>query len=136
VNNVETVQKIYEAFGRGDIAAILGHLTPDVEWEYGLVSTDVPWLQPQHGAGEVPRFFEALRALDFQRFEPKAFLESGDLVVVLVDFEATVASTRQRIVEEDEVHIWYFNAAGKVRRFRHRADTHQHWQACRAMSAV
>jgi hypothetical protein len=29
------------------------------------------------------------------------------------------------------VHIWHFDAQGRVARFRHRLDTHQHWEARR-----
>ena len=39
---IETVQQIYQAFGRGDVPAILDHLADDVDWECGPVSTDVP----------------------------------------------------------------------------------------------
>jgi ketosteroid isomerase-like protein len=30
--NVKTIQMVYEAFGRGDVAAILANVTDDVEW--------------------------------------------------------------------------------------------------------
>jgi len=33
VGTVETVQRIYEAFGAGDVPAILELLADDVEWE-------------------------------------------------------------------------------------------------------
>ncbi|HET7480595.1 MAG TPA: nuclear transport factor 2 family protein [Rubrobacteraceae bacterium] len=125
MQNVAVVGQIYEAFGRGDVPAILDHLAEDVEWEYGVDSTDVPWLQPRRGRQEVPGFFEALGALEIHSFAPKTMLESDDVVVAIVDFEATVKETGQRISEEDEAHIWHF-AEGKVVRFRHRSDTHQH----------
>lgn len=51
--------------------------------------------------------------------------------MALIDLDATVRATGRRVVEEDEVHIWHFNDAGFVQRFRHRADTHLHhlaWQ--------
>jgi ketosteroid isomerase-like protein len=127
--HVDTVQKIYQAFGQGDIPAILGHLAEDVEWEYGVNSTNVPWLQPRRGRAHVSEFFQALGAVDIRGFQPKTFLENGDVVVVLVDLDATVKATGRQVVEEDEVHIWYFDSAGKVSRFRHRADTYQHWKA-------
>jgi ketosteroid isomerase-like protein len=129
VSHVQTVQAIYAAFGRGDIPAILEHLADDVEWEYGVNSTDVPWLQPRRGRAQVPEFFQALTALDIHAFQPKVFLESDRIVVVLCALDATVRTTAQRIVEDDEVHIWHFDAAGKVTRFRHRVDTHQQWAA-------
>jgi ketosteroid isomerase-like protein len=129
VSHVEVVQQIYQAFGRGDVPAILEHLAENVEWEYGVNSTDVPWLQPRRGRAQVPEFFQALAAVDIQKFQPKTLVEAGDVVLVLIDLEGTVRSTGRRVVEEDEVHIWYFDSDGKVVRFRHRADTHQHWVA-------
>jgi ketosteroid isomerase-like protein len=129
VANIPTVQQIYQAFGQGDVPTILSHLAEDVVWEYGVNSTDVPWLQPRRGRTQVAGFFEALAAVEMQSFVPKAFFEAGDAVVVLADFAATVRSTGRQIVEEDEVHIWRFDSRGQVRQFRHRADTHQHWAA-------
>jgi ketosteroid isomerase-like protein len=129
--HIETVRQIHQEFGRGDIPAILGHLAEDVEWEYGINSTDVPWLQPRRGRTRVAVFFQALADFEVHRFEPKTFLESGNVVVALIDVEATVRSTGRRIVEDDEVHVWYFDQSGKVSRFRHRIDTHQQWQAWR-----
>jgi hypothetical protein len=123
--NADVVRGIYDAFGRGDVAAILAQLADDVEWEYGVNSTTVPWLQPRRGRDAVPGFFETLfSAIEIHRFEPKEFLEGGGLVVVIIDFEFTVRATGRRVVEEDEAHLWRF-AGGKVVRFRHRADTHQ-----------
>lgn len=128
-SNVATVSAMYAAFGRGDIPAILEHLSDSVEWEYGVPSTDVPWLQPRHGRAAAGGFFEALRALEFHRFEVTAVVESGDLVIALCNVEATVIATGKRFVEEDEVHLWRFDEEGKVARFRHRADTHLQWRA-------
>jgi ketosteroid isomerase-like protein len=129
VTHVQVVQAIYEAFGRDDVPAILGYLAEDVEWEYGVNSTDVPWLQPRRGRQQVPGFFEALGALDIHVFELKALFAIDNLVLALTALDATVLSNGHRIVEDDEVHIWYFDNAGKVARFRHRIDTHQQWKA-------
>jgi ketosteroid isomerase-like protein len=125
----ETVQHIYQSFGRGDVPAILECLAENVEWEYGVNSTDVPWLQPHRGRANVGLFFQSLAAVDIHRFEVKKLLESDNLVVSLVELEATVRKTGRRVIETDEVHIWYFNTAGLVAKFRHRVDTHQHWTA-------
>ena len=127
--NLATVQQIYEAFGKGDVPTILSHLAEDVVWEYGVNSTDVPWLQPRRGRAQVTAFFEALADFEIRSFVPKSFFEAGDEVVVLVDLDATVRSTGRPVVEEDEVHIWRFDSRGQVRQFRHRADTHQQWKA-------
>jgi len=125
MSNADVVRGIYDAFGRGDVPAILAQLADDVEWEYGVSSTTVPWLQPRRGRDAVPGFFELLvGAIEIHRFEPKQLLADGDLVVMIIDFEFTVRATGRRVVEEDEAHLWRF-ADGKVTRFRHRADTHQ-----------
>jgi ketosteroid isomerase-like protein len=129
VANIGTVQKIYEALGKGDVPAILGHLSEDVEWEYGGDATGLPWLQHRRGRAQVAGFFEDLAALDIQRFQPTAFLESGNVVVVLIELEFVVRATERRVAEEDEVHIWHFDDSGKVRRFRHRLDTYRVWLA-------
>ena len=56
-DNVQLVQTAYEAFGRGDIPAVLEALTEDIDW-------NVPELLPQggHAKGreEVGEFFQRL----------------------------------------------------------------------------
>ena len=124
MNHIETVRRIYEEFGRGDVPAILARLAEDVDWEYGGGSTDVPWLQPRRGRANVMGFFQSLQAIEFTRFSPTRLLGEDDVVLALIDLEAVVKATGKRVVEEDEVHVWRFNPAGEVARFRHRADTH------------
>ncbi len=129
---VQTVQHIYTAFGRGDIPAILACLADDVEWEYGAFPNPVPWLQPRKGRAQVPGFFEALAAVDFHVFQPLKVLGDDSTAIGLVRLEATVRATGKRVVEEGEVHIFHFDAQGRVQRFRHAADTWQHAMALRA----
>ena len=129
MSNIPTVQAIYAAFGRGDIPTILEHLAENIEWEYGTLDSEVPWLQPRRGRAEVPKFFESLGAVDVQRFQPKTFLESGNVVVVLSELAMVLKANGRSIVEEDEVNIWHFNDQGRVIRFCHRLDTHKHWLA-------
>lgn len=58
--------------------------------------------------------------------------ESGNTVVGLNDVTFTVKATGKRVDEVDEVHIWHFDANGKVVRFCHKTDTLQHWLALQA----
>ncbi|MCC7010108.1 MAG: nuclear transport factor 2 family protein [Acidobacteria bacterium] len=129
MSHAETVKAIYQAFGQGDVPAILERLAEDVEWEYGAGESAPPWLTLRRGRSSIVGFFESLGALDIHRFEPKRFLEDGPLVVAVLDFECTVRQTGRRIVEEDQIHLWHFDSAGRVARFRHRTDTHQQWAA-------
>lgn len=126
MNNLEIVHQIYAAFGRGDVPAILDHLAPTVDWEYGATPNQAAWLKRRAGRQGAAEFFSALGQIQIERFLPKVFLAEGPVVVVLVDIEFTVKSTGKKVIEEDEVHLWHFDSEGKVVRFRHRVDTHQH----------
>src|SRR5687767_15277697 len=105
MSNVPTVQRIYAAFGQGDISTILSHLAETIQWEYGTLDAGVPWLQPRKGRAEVPKFFESLNAFELQKFQPKTFLENGNVVVALIDVAFIVKATGRPVIEEDEVHI-------------------------------
>ena len=120
---LETVGKIYAAFGRGDVGGILEQLSENVEWEYGATANDVPWLQARRGRAGAGAFFASLAGMEIHHFAVKALLGEGVLVIGLVDIEFTVRATGRRLREEDEIHIWQFDQAGHVSRFRHRVDT-------------
>ena len=49
MSNLAAVQDIYDAFGKGDVPRIPGHLSENVVWESGAGASDVPWLQPRAG---------------------------------------------------------------------------------------
>jgi ketosteroid isomerase-like protein len=127
MSNVETVQQIYEAFGRGDVPAIIDKLDSDVEWDTEVETPGVPWLQPRRGAANVAGFFEALAPLNITRFDPHTFFAEGDKVFALIAVEGTNASGKPFNIPY-EGHLWVFNSAGKVTKFQHVADTAQHWR--------
>jgi ketosteroid isomerase-like protein len=119
---------MYAAFGAGDLPRALKGLSEDVEWQYGG-NPLVPWLAPCRGRAAVTDAFKNNATLVEIRITPKAFLESGELVVVVLDAELRVKSNGQLIIEEDAAHIWRFNAEGLVTRYRSRADTAAHERA-------
>src|SRR5687767_3658848 len=99
VNNVETIKGIYQSFGRGDVAAILEQMSPEVDWDYGQ-SVDVPWLRPGRGRDAVQKFFAAVgEYLDFRSFVPKDVFASpdGKIVVALVDVEVIIKTTGRTV---------------------------------------
>ena len=132
MSNIDTVRAIYEAFGKQDVPAILERIAEDVEWEYAYPDRGIPWLAPRRGREGALGFFQAVGAeLAFERFEIAAICGDGDVVIALANLTATVRRTGKRIVEEHEAHLWWFDAKGRVRRFRHAADTLQHMEAWR-----
>jgi len=77
---LKTGKEIYAAFGRGEIDAILDRLDKNVEWETTTFVEGVPWHQPRRGRENVRGFLEALSPLQFNRFDPNTFFETGDKV--------------------------------------------------------
>ena len=123
VSSVETVQAIYLAFGRGDVATILNKLDDAVEWETMVSVPEVPWLQARRGKANIAGFFESMAPLQITRFEPRTIFDGGDKVFVLIDFEATTRGKSYSFPNNG--HLWQFNTAGKVVKFDHVTDTAQ-----------
>jgi ketosteroid isomerase-like protein len=121
--NVATVQTIYEAFGRGDVPAILARLADDVAWDQDAPGYGIPIYEPGVGKDHVGRFFQALQGLEFVRFEPTNFLVGGAQVAVPVNIEVKVKETG-RVAQALEIHLWTFGDDGKVSRFFHCIDRH------------
>lgn len=126
MSNVDTVKQMYEAFGKGDIPAILEKLDDNVEWDTDYAEGAAPWLEPRRGKANVPGFFEALSVLQFTKFEPHTFGADGNKVVAVVDIEADHKG--KHYVIPNEGHYWVFNGAGKVIKYQHMTDTALHWR--------
>ena len=126
---IETAKHIFSAFSQGNIPTILACLAPDVQWEYGPVSQNVPWYQNRHGIEGATEFFQSLAGCDFHQFKTTAFLAERDTVVVLIDSDYTVKKTGKRVVYEDAAFVLKFNADGQIAKFAHRVDLHQAWLA-------
>ena len=46
---IKTIAQVYDAFGRGDVAAILDAVTDDVDWAAETTSAAAPWYGVRHG---------------------------------------------------------------------------------------
>jgi uncharacterized protein len=131
MSNIATVQSIYDAFGRGDIPAILEKVSDDCDWEAWEVDntaqeSGVPWMARLTGREGVPAFFQAVADnLEFHSFEPRNLLEGGNQVAATLKIDATARPTGERF-QDEEIHLWTFDADGKVSTFRHYLDTAKH----------
>ena len=123
MGNVEIVQAIYEAFGRGDVQAILDHLAEDIAWDLDAPGYGIPIYEPGTGKEHVQGFFAALQGVEFLRFEPTNFLSGGNQVAVPIQVEARVKATG-KVVEALEIHLWTFGENRLVSRFFHCIDRH------------
>jgi ketosteroid isomerase-like protein len=137
---IGTVQAIYQAFGRGDVAAILDKLAPGVQWESwtgknSMQESAHPLVTPRTGPQEVAGFFQALQQnLQIHDFQVRDVLSSARQAVGEVTIEYTWLPTGQR-VEDEELHLWTFGDDGKVVRFRHYLDTAKHLRAAGLLRA-
>lgn len=128
MSNVETLQQTYEAFGRGDIPAILEHVAEDVRWEHhptgnAAQDRDVPYMRPRSGREEVAGFFQDMEEdFEMNSFNPHSFLEGDGLVAAVIEYDLTVRSTGKR-VHDEEIHLMEFGPDGKITAFRHFLDT-------------
>jgi ketosteroid isomerase-like protein len=133
MDNLSTVQGIYEAFGRGDVPAILARLDDDVVWENwpsSVQDAGVPWLARREGREDVAGFFTALGAVDIHRLDALNFLSGGDQVAVVFAIDLTVRDSGVRL-QDEEIHLWTFAPDGRVTGFRHVTDTAKHIAAHR-----
>ena len=130
MSHSETIQHVYEAFGKGDVDTILSHCTDDVEWDNSRVaSRECPWNANFSGKAKVPGFFQALgTSLRFHNFTPHTFVEQGDRVIVLLSFSAEVLKNGHTWAN-DSIHEWAFAPDGRVRLYRHYNDTAKELQA-------
>lgn len=132
MTQTQTIQSIYQAFGRGDVPAILAQLRADVEWEHDALDHGIPWHKPGRGTAHVRSFFTVVaEQLTISKFDVSPLFETGNRVIAVIDLEGTVRATGKRI-RDLELHLWTFDGEGKVAKYRHVVDTHQHWLASRA----
>ena len=123
-----TVAGIYEAFGRGDVPAILNALADDVRWEHWTSWTPhqagVPWLLARDGKAGAGEFFQVIGPWTIREFQVLDLLVSGSQVAAEIVIEAQLPSGAA--FRDEEMHLWTFDANGTVARFRHYVDTAKH----------
>jgi uncharacterized protein len=130
-DRVKLIQGLYDAFGRGDVSAILDALTDDVEWGGEASSNVAPWYGVRHGKGEVAAFFEAYGStMDTEEFTPYVFGTNDDAVFALVRLRATSRATGRSVGMV--LHHYFRFREDKVCFYRGTEDTAQVEAALRA----
>jgi ketosteroid isomerase-like protein len=120
--NTKTIQAVYEAFGRGDVAAIVDVVTDDVDWGAETSSTAVPWYGVHHGKDGVVSFFEAFGStMDVEQFEPVSFAANDTDVHTLVHFKAKRRATGASLAMD--LHHFFQFRDGKISYYRGTEDS-------------
>ena len=121
--NIALVQKKYEAFGRGDVPAILEHID-DKMTRFGIIveDSDIGYHAQITEKQKVPQFFQSLaKEVEFTKFEPHSFAAGGEHVYCSVRAEATVRKNGKKLKLEDIHHFTFKN--GRVVEWRGSEDT-------------
>jgi ketosteroid isomerase-like protein len=122
--NIKTIQTMYEAFGRGDLAAILDAVTDDVDWATDTTSTAAPWYGPRHGKAGVTAFFAAFgSAMDVDEFTPRSFAANDSDVFTVVRFRATARASAKTL--DMNLHHYFVFRGSKVAYYRGTEDAVQ-----------
>ena len=82
--NTETVRRLFQAFGRGDVATLMSLLSEDVVWFLAGPTGLIPHAGERRGHAGASEFFQLMgAAVEFEAFEPREFVAQGDKVVAL-----------------------------------------------------
>jgi ketosteroid isomerase-like protein len=130
MENLQLVQHMYQAFGRGDLPALLATFDPDLQW-INPGPVEPRYFGTHRGPDAVARnvFGFLAENLAFEVFDPYEFFVSGDKVVALVRMEAVARRSGQRLVQQ-AAHVFTFRA-GKLIGFYDFQNSHAVVEALR-----
>jgi ketosteroid isomerase-like protein len=122
--NIKIIQGVYEAFGRGDVAAVLDAVAEDVDWAAEAAGTSAPWYGVRHGKDEVVKFFEEFgTAMEVEEWTPLAFAASDADVHSVVRIRARARATGKALTMN--LHHFFTMRDGKITYYRGTEDTAQ-----------
>lgn len=117
--NIAVVRGLYEAFGRGDVPAVLGGFAEDIEWHE---AEGMPYGGLHRGPQAVAENVFARVTSDIEGFTvtPEELYADGDEVVVIARYTGAGADSGKPL-DLPVAHAWTVRD-GKVARFRQFAD--------------
>lgn len=129
MTNVETVERIYQAFGRGDVAFMVDRFRDDAviePWSTTAVESGrVPYYRRREGKAGARDFYASMDAVELRSFAHNGLLSGSDHVAALVSIEFTVKATGVT-VRDEEIQLWTFDREGLVVSLQHYGDTAKH----------
>lgn len=122
--NVSLVRALYDAFAAGDVAGVLGRMSPGIVWneaENFPYADGNPYIGPEAVAQGV--FARCISEWDGFAVHVDELLDAGDTIVALVRYRGVFKATG-RAQNTQAVHVWRVEG-GRVSRFQQYADTLQ-----------
>lgn len=125
MSSVQLARDVYDAFGRGDIPAVLESFAPDMEWHPAEGHPFRPDGSPWIGRDAIAENFFAQLGAAWTSFTvtPHTFHAAGDTVVVEGRYTGTVKGSG-RTIDAQFCHIWTTRGA-TMRSFQQYMDTAQ-----------
>ena len=123
-DNIKTIMTVYEAFGRGDVAAIQDAVSDDVDWASETTSTGAPWYGVKHGKDGVADFFAAFGStMEVEEFTPVSFAANDSDVLTVVRFRARTRATGKQVAMH--LHHYFTFRDGTISYYRGTEDSAQ-----------
>ena len=99
----ETISGLYDAFGRGDIPAILATIAEDVEWR---VPENLPHGGDFNGRDAVGRFFQGIgESWEDLAVDVEDLVSGGERVLVVARIHGRLRATGEQTGYKS-VHVW------------------------------
>ena len=122
--NIKTIEEVYQAFGRGDVATILDAVTDDVDWAAEAASSAAAWYGVRHGRDAVAAFFADFGStMEVEEFTPVSFAANDTDVLTVVRFKARSRGTGRAL--QMDLHHYFKFRDGKIAYYRGTEDTAQ-----------
>jgi len=126
MSNVELIRKVYEAFARGDVPAVVGAMDSNIEWRQAENNPYRPDGSPWFGPDAILQELFMKLAGDWGgtfAVTPKKFTDGGDTVVTEGRYTGTWAATGKKI-DAQFCHVFRVRD-GKIIHFQQYTDTAQ-----------
>ena len=130
--NVALIRGLYDAFAAGDVAGVLGPMSPQIVWnvaENFPYADGNPYVGPEAIANGV--FARCLTEWDGFGVEVGEVVDAGETVVAFGHYVGTYKATG-KAMRTQMAHVWRVEG-GRVVRFQQYADT---LQVARAMGTA
>ena len=120
-DNVRVAKQTYEAFGRGDVPAVLENFHSDVEWH---AAEGLPWGGVHTGPNAVAEnvFGAVMAEIDGFALNIDRFIEGNDDVVLVLGRYSGTGKKGGKSLDAAFAHVWELDD-GKLKRFLHYTDT-------------
>jgi ketosteroid isomerase-like protein len=122
MSNVEMIRGIYDSFAAGDVASVLGAMSPDIVWneaEHFPYADGNPYVGPQAVLEGV--FARCVGEWEGFGVEVEAIHDAGDTIIATGRYVGVYKATGTR-QHTQMAHVWTVKG-GKAVRFQQFADT-------------